>query len=425
MKKPKNYWDYDHCLEEAKKYETPSDFCYANQSAYQKARKNKWLKDYTWFISGVKRHTSSRIKWTYDTCLEAAKKYHSRVEFMRNSHSAYNIASKNKWIDDYTWFLTTKEVRHLPRPERTKWTYEVCKELALECSTVGEYNKKHHLACVAARRKGWLKDFSWLKRYGKNEVMNTDNVYAYIFLGTKCVYIGRTVSPKERDTSHHRNDSSVCKFAKKNNLPIPRMQILESGLSIEEGVIREDYWVQYFLGRGFYVINIAQTGEGKGSIGGLGYDKWTKKSCYDKALEYDTLKDFSNENASAYYRAHKMGWDKEYIWLKRNQPRKEWTYEKCHNEAIKYSSKEEFRLKNRSAHQKAYKEGWLYDWFPDRKTTAKAILQYSLEGTFLREYKSITEACGSERKKIGNIIGCCKGRQKTAYKSIWKYKEDA
>lgn len=367
----------------------------------------------------------SKNYWNYDHCFEEAKKFRSKVEMLRNNKSAYNVAYKNKWLNDYVWFERTSSLHSKANVSRSKWTYEVCKELALECTTIGEYNSKYHLACVAARRKGWLSNFNWLQRYGKKEITSTDNVYAYIFLGTKCAYIGRTVSPKERNISHHRNGSSVYKFANKNNLPIPRMQILESGLTIENGVIREDYWVHYFLNRGFYVINIMKTGKNKGSIGGLGYGKWDRETCYKKAMEYSILKDFANENASAYFRAHKMGWDKDYIWLKRRQPRQEWTYEKCHSEAVKYSTREEFKLNNISAHQKAYKEGWLYEWFPKRSTTAKAVLQFSIEGTFLREFKSVTEASGNIKHKISGIVDCCKGRQQTAFGYIWKYKEDA
>lgn len=54
--------------------------------------------------------------------------------------------------------------------------------------------------------------------------------------------------------------------------------------------------------------------------------------------------------------------------------------------------------------------------------TRKAVMQYSQDGTFIREYESITEA--------GKVIGCtlqligmaCNGKVKTAKGFVWKFK---
>ena len=48
------------------------------------------------------------------------------------------------------------------------------------------------------------------------------------------------------------------------------------------------------------------------------------------------------------------------------------------------------------------------------------ILQYDLDGNFIREWVSATDV-GREVK--GNIVNCLKGRYKSAYGYIWKYKE--
>ena len=49
----------------------------------------------------------------------------------------------------------------------------------------------------------------------------------------------------------------------------------------------------------------------------------------------------------------------------------------------------------------------------------KPILQYTIEGEFIREWPSATDV-GREAKV--NICYCLKGRYKTAYGYIWKYK---
>ena len=53
----------------------------------------------------------------------------------------------------------------------------------------------------------------------------------------------------------------------------------------------------------------------------------------------------------------------------------------------------------------------------------KPVLQYTLYGQFIREW----ESCLAVKKKLGyndsHISSCCKGKKKTAYGYIWRYKE--
>lgn len=51
----------------------------------------------------------------------------------------------------------------------------------------------------------------------------------------------------------------------------------------------------------------------------------------------------------------------------------------------------------------------------------KPVLQYDLEGNFVREWKSIRE-CGRNGYDQGNVTSCCRGKQKTHKGFIWKYK---
>jgi group I intron endonuclease len=51
------------------------------------------------------------------------------------------------------------------------------------------------------------------------------------------------------------------------------------------------------------------------------------------------------------------------------------------------------------------------------------ILQYSLDGIFIREWESIKEARESQGKSRPDIMACLQGRQKQAGGCIWKYKK--
>lgn len=56
--------------------------------------------------------------------------------------------------------------------------------------------------------------------------------------------------------------------------------------------------------------------------------------------------------------------------------------------------------------------------------TSKKILQYDLEGNFIKEYKSISNAAKDNKiKSLSNITMCCQGKWKQAGGYIWKYKE--
>ena len=50
----------------------------------------------------------------------------------------------------------------------------------------------------------------------------------------------------------------------------------------------------------------------------------------------------------------------------------------------------------------------------------KAILQYDLDGNFIREWLSATDV---GKEVSGHICNCLKGRKKSAYGCIWKYKD--
>ena len=46
MKKKNGYWDCEKCMKESKKYNTRGEFCKGNGSAYNVARKNGWVDDF-------------------------------------------------------------------------------------------------------------------------------------------------------------------------------------------------------------------------------------------------------------------------------------------------------------------------------------------------------------------------------------------
>jgi hypothetical protein len=473
------YWTYEKCYEEAKKYFYVTEFANGCGSAHYRAVKNGWIKDYDWFIDGKTSSASKRTVWTYDACYELAKKCNKKSELKYINDRAYNVARKNGWIGDYTWFLSDEEIRHQKRPSRVKWSYDVCRELASQYTTLRDFAKKYPSAYTVANRNGWMCEFDWLERAGNTYEVKTDNVYAYYFDKFKSVYIGRSINPTKRDIDHNtKEDSAVFKFASENNLSVPKMTILVSGLTIIEGLDREDYYRNKYKDEGWNVLNIAKTGRRSGSLGSLGSGKWNYDSCYKEAQKYHTLKDFRKKSPAAYNTVCKNGWQNEYTWLETiNHKPGYWTYERCYEEAKKYKTRKQFQVGNKSAYGKALKEKWLdeyiwlepsssefkwdyngcyneakkhtklsefiknagraynisrkngwikdFIWLEEKDISQKPVLQYSLDGEFIARYNGVREAQRANGFKTNSGISmCCNGKLKKHQGFIWKYDEN-
>lgn len=60
-----------------------------------------------------------------------------------------------------------------------------------------------------------------------------------------------------------------------------------------------------------------------------------------------------------------------------------------------------------------------------KKVRCKNVLQYDLQGNFIKEWSAAKEACSFYNPKdLNGVSACCLGRQKTAFGYIWKYKEN-
>jgi group I intron endonuclease len=58
-----------------------------------------------------------------------------------------------------------------------------------------------------------------------------------------------------------------------------------------------------------------------------------------------------------------------------------------------------------------------------KPNTRKPVLQYDLQGNFIKEWSSMSEALMFINNGKGDgVSGCCLGKQKTAYGFKWKYK---
>ena len=146
-----------------------------------------------------------------------------------------------------------------------------CISVAKKYETFREFRETNPIAYKLALKKGWMTDYIWLVDDRVNICTDkVDTVYAYIFEDYKTVYVGRTLTKriKDRDYEHIFTDNDpVAKFSKEYKTPIPEIKIIETNLTLAEGLIKEDYYLEYYKNNGYCVLNKARTGLGHGSLG--------------------------------------------------------------------------------------------------------------------------------------------------------------
>lgn len=305
-----------------------------------------------------KRIGKNMQKWDEQTCYNAAKQCKSRKEFREKYGRAYFLSKTENWLEKFDWL-----------EKKFEWTYDLCREEAKKYKTKRAFEKGNSGAYTASVRKKWINTFDWFIKNRLNVVEgNIDCVYAYYFEEHNAIYIGRTIRPKNRDKEHIFNtqNDTVAKFAEKHQCSVPPMIILNSGLTLAEGQSLENYWIEHYRKLGYNILNKAQTGLGKGSLGTIGAGKWNKTTCYKEALNFSSRKEFQRGNVGAYTRALRKGWLEGYTWLQRpTSARLKWTKEKCFQEAMLYQSITDFSKKSPGAYAAAIKNGWInqYDWF--------------------------------------------------------------
>jgi len=147
---PRGYWtNKENCIEEAKKYDTITEWQKNSGSSYGAARKNGWFDECTehMVILQVKKgHWNVK-----ENCIEEAKKYKTISEWLKKSRFSYDVSKKNNWLDECTEHMVSKYVK------KGHWNVKSnCIEEAKKYKTISEWSKKSNGSYESARNNGWL-----------------------------------------------------------------------------------------------------------------------------------------------------------------------------------------------------------------------------------------------------------------------------
>lgn len=193
-----------------------------------------------------------------ENVISASKECKNLVEFMKKYHKAYKRALYGNYLDELYWLYSeTNGVRK----KQTKWTYEMCYEIAKKYEYLKDFSANEPRALDAARNNSWIESFDWLKKTCRKltdeEILNEVRKYKSI-------------------TELRKKDESLFMMANRRNGLLE-----ESGLTIE----RKPY--------GYYTYEV----------------------CYDLASKYKMSSKFMRKHPTAYNTARKNGWLIDYVWF--------------------------------------------------------------------------------------------------------------
>lgn len=156
----------EYCEAVARSCSDTKEFWYRHRSVAQKALREGWYEEYSW----LPRFRVPRNHWTEEACKAEARKYRSVREFREKSPTAYVTANREGWAMAYTWL--EREVA-----PKGIWTEDRCLEEAKKYGTKTEFLKGSPNAYYTACRKGWLKAYTFLerKRRSRKESVKTED----------------------------------------------------------------------------------------------------------------------------------------------------------------------------------------------------------------------------------------------------------
>lgn len=168
-RKPNFFWTKEMVFSEAKKYKTKREFKKGCSSAYTFACKNNWIDEMVWLISSQRPNGF----WTKENVFAEAKKYQTRKKFSDGCHTAYDIARRNGWLEEMSWFTS------LLKPYGYWNIKQNVFEAAKKFKTKSEFKTSYNKAYQVARVNGWLNEMDWFKEVQKPRGFWTkENVFA-------------------------------------------------------------------------------------------------------------------------------------------------------------------------------------------------------------------------------------------------------
>ena len=152
-RKPKGYWNTKkNIIEESKKFSSRTEFKKKSQNAYNLALKNKWIDEMPWLDINNHKHPKGYWK-NKENMMNEARKYSTKEEFQKGNLTAFLAAHRYGFIDEMDWLVKQKQHK------KGYWTYDKIEKEAIKYNTKTEFFENNQTAYRAALKLGVIDDF--------------------------------------------------------------------------------------------------------------------------------------------------------------------------------------------------------------------------------------------------------------------------
>lgn len=142
-------WTYETVIDEAKKYNSRTEWARNSSASYHLALMNGWVEEMTKHMKPV-----NYTRWNSDTVRSIAQKYDKKWDFQKYDGAAYQWAARNKILDDITSHMKTRKI----------WTDDEIINLANQYPNRAKFQKAHQTAYKYAVLRGLLDQIFPYKR---------------------------------------------------------------------------------------------------------------------------------------------------------------------------------------------------------------------------------------------------------------------
>lgn len=249
-------------------------------------------------------------------------------------------------------------------------------------------------------------------------------VYIWFIKGTNTVfYVGKGHGNRCGNRTRKGHDS-FNKMVSENDCDY---LVIKDGLTEQEAFDLEVVVISYYRNMKAPLINILDGGKNPPLLKGIPKsDEWKRKSSASQKKFYEMhpeRKKMASEKMKAFFQT-KEGKDFQ---------RK--SIESRNNDEFRKRQSEICKKANNTPEYKARqseicKRNWLSESYRNahcgaNNNRARAVIQYDLEGNFIAEYETMTQADKETGVNFSRISAVCRGRRKTSGGYIWRYKEEA
>ena len=150
---PDGHWTYERCLEEAKKHANLGEWSRTSNASYRIARQSEWQRKIATELQWDFRVQHSPGYWTDEKLAEAAKPFDSLNQWAKGCPTSYRIALKNKVHigigENLGWVIQKQR-------SNSHWTFERCLEEAGRHPHTNAWKRASRGSFDKTKKEGWF-----------------------------------------------------------------------------------------------------------------------------------------------------------------------------------------------------------------------------------------------------------------------------